>query len=229
MFDERPDNARRRSRSRRRRAGEPRVLRYWLLVAVNVGVLVVGVMAFRGALAGAPALSPELRVAPEGADWRPLFRPAFYDQSLYFAERVGAILGQDNGASASPGELMASLALTLRAVEAAPADAYQWTLLAAVSAAAGFTEPARAALARSIVLAPYNSSLAIERLRLFGLHEMPLDANARAAIERDLAVADRFRSRELQALLKEDPAITEAVPLPAPDPEPAAGPRPEAG
>ena len=228
MFDERPDNTRRRSRSRGRRSGEPRALRYWVIVAVNIGVLIVGVMAFRGAVAGAPALSPELRVAPEGADWRPLFRPAFYDQSLYFAERIGAILGQDAGASASPGELMASLALALRAVEAAPADAYQWTLLAAVSAAAGFPEPARAALARSIVLAPYNASLAVERLRLFGLYETPLDATAKATIERDLAVADRFRSRELQALLKEYPAITEAVPLPAPDLGPA-GPRPEAG
>lgn len=204
------------------------MLRYWVLVAVNIGVLVVGVMAFRGALAEAPALSPELRVAPEGTDWRPLFRPAFYDRSLYFAERVGAILGRDNGASASPGELMASLELALRAVEASPADAYQWTLLAAVSAAAGFPEPARAALARSIVLAPYNAALAVERLRLFGLHEMPLDANAKGAIERDLAVADRFRPRELQELLKQNPAITEAVPIPEPESDPA-GPRPEAG
>ena len=57
---------------------------------------------------------------------------------------------------------------------------------------------------------------------------LAVNEKTQATIERDLAVADRFRSRELQALLKEYPAITEAVPLPAPDLGPA-GPRPEAG
>lgn len=183
-----------------------------VVIAVNLGLLAVGVAAFTGAIAAAPALSPSLRIGPLGLDWRPLTRSAFYDNSEYLAERAFAIVDGRGGQQLSEGEVAAALILAMRAVEAAPADAYNWTLLAWLAGTAGFIDAARSALARSAELAPINAALAIRRLQLFDLNETPLPDEVRAMVAQDLAVAKRYSAQELRAVLEENPAITEAFP-----------------
>lgn len=221
MFDEPQSHTQQRRRSSSRRQGPARApWRIRFLRVANFGILAVGAMAFFNAVADAPALSPGLRVAPLDLDWRPLVSSAFYDNSQYLAERVYALLwSREEGPS--EGELTAALALSLRAVEAAPADAYHWTLLAGVAGAAGFTDAARSALARSAQLAPNNAALAIQRLRLFDLNVTPLDDETRAMVETDLAVAQEYSAAALRTLLEATPQIREAVPAPA---DPAARP-----
>ena len=207
-----------RASSRRQQSSRPGA-RLWgsrVVIAVNLGVLAVGIAAFAGAIAAAPALSPSLRVGPLGFDWRPLSRPAFYDYSEYLVERAFALVGGREGQELDEGELAAALVLAMRAVEAAPADAYKWTLLAALAGTAGFDDAARAALARSVELAPINAALAIRRLQLFDLNETPLSDEALTMVERDLAVAKCYSASELRAVLEENPAIKQAVSSPAP-------------
>lgn len=218
MIDERQDDARPRRRSSSRGHGQERTpWRIWLLRCANFGVLAVGALAFVNAAADAPALSRSLRVAPLDLDWRPLVSSAFYDNGEYLAERAYALLGsREDGPS--DGEVAAALSLSLRAVEASPADAYHWTLLAGLAGAAGFADAARSALARSAQLAPNNAALAIQRLRLFDLNVTPLDDETRAMVETDLAVAQEYSAGPLQNLLEENPLIREAVPAPADPP-----------
>ncbi len=206
---------RHRGRSSFRGQGGHVVSRPWgsrVVIVVNLGLLAIGVVAFASAIASAPALSPSLRVAPLGLDWRPLTRSAFYDNSEYLAERAFTLVGDRDGQELSEGEVAAALVLAMRAVEAAPADAYNWTLLAALAGTAGFIDAARSALARSAELAPINAALAIRRLRLFDLNETPLSDEVRTMVEQDLAVAERYSAPELRAVLEENPAITEVFP-----------------
>lgn len=215
-----------RRRSSSRGQGGRLASRPWgsrVVIGVNLGLLAVGVAAFAGAVASAPALSPSLRIGPLGLDWRPLIRSAFYDNSAYLAERAFALVDGRGGQELSEEEVAAALILAMRAVEAAPADAYNWTLLAWLAGTAGFIDAARAALARSAELAPINAALAVRRLQLFDLNETPLSDEVRTMVAQDLAVAERYSAQELRAVLEENPAITEAFPPQTPpDDDPSA-------
>lgn len=178
-----------------------------IVLAGNVVLIALGVLVLRNVVLDAPALSPGLRLAAPGESWRPRDGKTLYDRSLYFSERAEAFLGGDDATRLAPEAIVIALELALDSVESAPGDARTWTLIAATAAASGFPDVARTALAQSRMLAPNTGSLALERLRLVGLHEQPLSATDRAAVAHDLAIARRVRASELAELREQFPEL----------------------
>lgn len=183
------------------RRGKSRGAAGWALAAMISAILALGVVSFRGMASSAPALSPELRITGPNGDWRPTSRSALYDHAAYASERAEAMIAGSGDMSPPEAPLLAALQLAIESVEAAPADAYAWTLLAAMAGGNGLSDAAEWALARSRTLAPYNAGLSIERLRLLPLHQPPFNDALQEAILRDFQVAADRRAAELARLI----------------------------
>jgi len=194
------------SAARPRSRGGERRIRAWIVRGVLVLVLFVGVVELRSVASDAPALTEDLRIIGPNGDWRPAKLFDFYDRSRYLENRVGLML------EASESEpLLASTALTLaiQAVDLAPANAYNWVNLSIAAALFGMTDLAPLALERSAVLAPYNITLALQRLGLFDLLEQPLGEEAQAMVRRDLLTARTHAPSALKDLVAESAPLAD--------------------
>lgn len=173
-----------------------------LVSLLAVLTLAVGLFSLAGVINQAPALSPDLRVAPEGRDWRPDSGFAFYDQSLYLQERTEWLMQNAD----DPLALFLPLELALQSVEEAPADAYAWMWLATSATALGLPDLAQTALARSRTLAPFSAGLSLERLALAPLLPAPT-ADAAEGLRRDITVARTHAAGPLNSLSRRSEAI----------------------
>ena len=117
-------------------------------------------------------------------------------------------------ASAAVADLVASEAVAsspvdsaMRAVQAAPADAYQWAQLSLVAHQSGRPDLARKALTQSWALAPISRNLSLLRAQLGAPHWSTLTPEARVHLLRDVAEA-RYRAPEIyQTLLTRNPRL----------------------
>lgn len=188
-----------------------------MMILLSGVLCAFGGLALYGVVQSSPALSPDLRFEAPGSDWRPRSNVALfelYDHSRYLRERSDAFLRAAGNDESGIENAIEALDLAFQGVDAAPADAYAWTLLAATAAANGFDDMARTAIARSRELAPNNMSLAFERIALANVEERPLSEAVKAGLARDIAVARRFRPGIFNGLLNEFPdlvAIVETV------------------
>lgn len=191
------------------------------MIGISGALFAFGAVSLYSVVQSAPALVQDLRLDAPQSDWRPRSNAALfelYDNSRYLRERADAFLRAMGEEDTQVQNALTSLDLALQGVEAAPADAYAWTLLAAASVANGLDDTARVALAHSRILAPYNMSLAFERIALAWVEEMPLSEDVRTGLARDVAVAERFRPDMLRRALEDYPEIAAVVEtLPAMD------------
>ena len=195
-----------------------------LMLALNLVLLGLGLAALRAASGDMPALDASLRIAVPGGSWRPADGFGLYNRGNYLLERTTAFVGAARTGEDPRPLMVAALRLAVGAIEAAPADAYPWTLIAGVAAANGVDEFARIALAQSRALAPNTVGVALDRVRLAGLQSDLDDPSARAAVIADLELSRARRGAELDALLAEAPALGERLRrlLAAADADPAA-------
>lgn len=185
-----------------------------IMIVLSAVLLGFGAAALHGVAKGSPAFSPDLRLAAPDSDWHPRSDVALfelYDNSRYLRARSEAFLRAAGDPDAGDENALVSVELALAGVEAAPADAYAWTLLAAAAASNGLLDVARTALARSRDLAPHNLALAFERITLASIHETPISDDVRAGLARDVTVARRYREPLFDDIVNRFPALAVLV------------------
>lgn len=181
-----------------------RPIRTWIVRGTTMLVLLLGFIELRAVMSDAPALSSDLRIVGPNGDWRPTRLFDFYDQSRYLENRVTVLL---EASEIDPTLASAPLSLAIEAIDLAPANAYNWVNLAMASASFGMTDLAPLALQRSAALAPYNITLALQRLGLFDLLAQPLDEDMSTMVRRDLETVHAHAPSELAGLFEGSEAL----------------------
>ncbi|RAI03383.1 hypothetical protein DLJ53_02380 [Acuticoccus sediminis] len=176
----------------------------WAVRLSCAALLAMGLAAFGAIVADAPGLSAKSRVAVGLDSWYPQSSAALYNRSLYMLDRAST-------ASLRWQEERLSLKLALAGIEAAPANAYAWSVAAIAAASAGFDDFARTAAARSRVLAPNTARVAMQRLVLADIELQAADAGTRDGVRHDLEVARRHEPDALDTLLRNAPPTAEAL------------------
>ena len=202
-----------RTRPSRTEARPGRPVGVIVMLVLNVALAGIAVGALRTATADMPAVDPALRITGPDGSWRPAEGFGLYNDGNYLMERTVAFVGASATAGAATNPVLTALTLALGAVKAAPGDAYGWTLVASVAAAAGVDDFARQALAQSRALAPNTVGVVVERLSLLPLQTDLDDAAARAAAVADIEMAREQRPQEFEALLARAPDVAGRVAL----------------
>lgn len=183
--------------------------------------VIVFLFGFGGAiwktLGATPAFNPALMSETVVGQGHTGMARAMYDKGYYDFQRGYAFLMAEtliSGALEGPEEVASPEVLRTRAergqealrsaVSLDPGNALAWAYLAWSHARLGDGAGARAALAVSWEIAPYNRTLADTRTNLAGLlsRRAPPDDAARAAIARDLDVLGRYEPRRLAFYLR---------------------------
>jgi len=194
---------------------------------VGLATLGLGVFSTLNALGNAPAFNEALRDKNVFGDWRVVFSADMYDQGSYLFQLGHSYLYADALFSADTegrGEFADMATATERAQKSVsllkeslnydPGNAHTWGALAWAYAMLDDIEAARAALATSWELAPYNRQLAERRVGVvasltdenFGNH-ITLTEAERTATQEDLRLLEKFDQRTVEFYLEQSPAL----------------------
>lgn len=197
------------ARSERVRQQGPRLAMAGL--AIRVGILAVGLANGWALMTAIPVFNDEARIRDPWGDWRGVAAETLYDPAAY---RQTAGVGYLSLAAEAQDPAMAERAreLFLASLEEAPGDALTWSLLAWSEAFLADEAAAFRAQSRSWELAPYNLTLAPERLAFMaGLAER-FPPDLLGAVRRDIALLhDLPEYREFLADLAQDNTVIAAI------------------
>lgn len=185
------------------------------LVALQIALLALGVLAVAAGPGRLPAFNPSERgLAPDGG-WRAGDARSLYDLPAYWRALAGAhiaaaIAAADRGDMAAVAQGAAAAAAAAQAsLRLEPMNPYAWAALARAERLQARRADALRALARSYDIAPYNAALALSRVLTGYDLWAELSSSQRAAMLSDFRLMKRGAEAEAEALLAETPGARE--------------------